>query len=54
MLPSQKKNIFKINKKLSYKNLIILTNGSSFKINSLKYNIKNQLNVQVFNSKKIN
>ena len=48
----------KDNKKLfPYKNKIILTNGSSFKITSIKYIENYQLNLNIFekkNEKKIN
>jgi len=41
-------------KNFNYKNKIILTNGSSLKITSVKY-IKNyQLNFEIFENKKIN
>ena len=48
MLSSQKKKLFKIIKKKNYKNFIISTNGALFKINSIRYNSKNQLNAQIF------
>ena len=44
----------KNNKIFTYKNKIILTNGSSLRITSVKYINKYQLNLDLFQKKKIN